>query len=90
MGELARRSGLSKQAMTTLARVMERRKLIARRRDPGDARASRVYLTPRTRRFQRVVEGILRGLDRLVESRMTRAEKAQVASSLKKLMTLKR
>jgi DNA-binding MarR family transcriptional regulator len=90
MGELARRSGLSKQAMTTLARVMERRKLIARRRDPGDARASRVYLTPRTCRFQGVVEGILRGLDRLVERRMTRAEKAQVASALKKLTTLKR
>ncbi len=90
MGELARRSGLSKQAMTTLARVMERRKLITRRRDPSDARASRVHLTPRTHRFKAVVQQILQTMDRLVETRMTRIQKAQVAASLKKLMTLRR
>jgi len=90
MGELARRSRLSKQTMTALIRVMEQRKLILRRRDPADARASRIYLTPRTRRFKAVVEGILREMDELVEARLTSGRKAQVAAALKLLMNLTR
>jgi DNA-binding MarR family transcriptional regulator len=88
MGELARRSRLSKQAMTALVKVMERRRLIVRRRDPTDARASLIYLTPRTRRFKVVAEGILRKMDKLVEARLKPGRKAQVAVSLKALMNL--
>src|SRR5690349_10635609 len=70
MGELAKRSKLSKQTMTTLIRVMEQRRLILRRRDLIDARAFRIYLTPRTRRFKAVAEDILREMDELVEARL--------------------
>ena len=47
MGELARRSRLSKQTMTTLVRLAERDGLVARQPDPADARATLVSLTPR-------------------------------------------
>ena len=90
MGELARRSRLSKQAMTALVKVMERRKLIARRRDRTDARASRIYLTPRTRRFKAVAERILREMDDFVDAKLTPERKEQVAASLKTLMNLMR
>src|ERR671919_2504205 len=46
MGELARRSRLSKQTMTTLVRLAERDGLVQRRPDPADGRAARVHLTP--------------------------------------------
>lgn len=88
MGDLARRSRLSKQTMTALIKVMERRRLISRRRDPADARASRIYLTPRTRRFRVIAERILWEMDERVEARLTRKRKAQVAASLKTLMNL--
>jgi DNA-binding MarR family transcriptional regulator len=90
MGELAERSRLSKQTMTALIRVMEHRRLILRRPDPSDARASRIYLTPRTRRFKAVVEGILRELDELVEARLTSGRKTQITAALKTLMNLTR
>ena len=41
MGELARRSRLSKQTMTTLVRLVERDGLVTREPDPVDARAVR-------------------------------------------------
>ena len=44
MGELARRSRLSKQTMTTLVRRVERDGLVSRRVDPADARATLVFL----------------------------------------------
>src|ERR671911_1681773 len=47
MGELARRSRLSKQTMTTLVRSVEQAGLVAREPDSADGRASRVFLTPR-------------------------------------------
>jgi len=90
MGEMAKRSRLSKQTMTALINVMEDRKLILRRRDPTDARAFRIYLTPRTRRFKAVAEGILREMDELVAVRLTSGRKAQVTAALKMLMDLKR
>src|SRR2546422_9238173 len=54
LSELAARSRLSKQAMTTLVRTLEARRLIVRRPDPDDGRAARVCLTPRARRFQEI------------------------------------
>lgn len=90
MGELAKRSRLSKQTMTALIRVMEKRRLILRCRDPIDARASRIYLTPRTLRFRAVVEKILREMDELVEARLTSKLKAQVTAALQTLMKLTR
>ena len=62
MGELARRAHLSKQTMTTLARLLERDGLITRRPDDTDARATRVFLTRRATAFAPAAENILASL----------------------------
>src|SRR2546429_5569120 len=72
LSELAARSRLSKQAMTTLVRTLEARRLIVRRPDPDDGRAARVYLTPRARRFHATAEHVLATLDRRVGQRVSR------------------
>jgi DNA-binding MarR family transcriptional regulator len=90
MGELAKRSKLSKQTMTTLIKTMEHRRLILRRRDLIDARAFRIYLTPRARRFKAVAEDILQQMDELVEARLGPGRKTRVTQALKNLMNLKR
>jgi DNA-binding MarR family transcriptional regulator len=59
MGELARRAHLSKQTMTTLARLLERDGLVTRRPDDTDARATRVFLTGRATAFAPAAEDIL-------------------------------
>src|ERR671923_2139939 len=48
MGEIANRSRLAKQTMTTLVRLMERDGLVERERDPEDARAFRIRLSDRS------------------------------------------
>lgn len=70
MGELARRARLSKQTMTTLVRLMERNGLVRRERDQLDARAFRILLTERSRRFRPVAEEVLGELDALVLQRV--------------------
>src|SRR5919201_943190 len=69
MGELARRSRLSKQTMTTLVRLAERDGLVVRLVDPSDARATLVRLTPRARRFRAVAENVLTELEEVVAAR---------------------
>jgi len=76
IGELARRSRLSKQTMTTMVRLLEREQLVRRERDPDDGRAYRIVLTAEARRFEPVAERILAelgalALERLGESRLT-------------------
>ena len=69
VGELARRAGLSKQTLTTMVRLLERDGLVSRRRDPDDARASRIHLTARAKRFRPVAESVLEELEELVAPR---------------------
>jgi DNA-binding MarR family transcriptional regulator len=66
MGELGRRARLSKQTVTTMVRLLERDGLVTRRVDPHDARAARVHLTARSRRFRPVAEAVLAELEELV------------------------
>jgi DNA-binding MarR family transcriptional regulator len=54
---------LSKQTMTTMARALERAGLVERRPDPGDARATRLFLTERARSFRPVAERVLADLE---------------------------
>jgi DNA-binding MarR family transcriptional regulator len=70
MGELARRSRLSKQTMTTMVRLLEREQLVRRRRDPEDARAFRIVLTAKARRFRPVAERTLAELGELARARL--------------------
>jgi len=59
VGELARRSRLTKQTMTMMVRAVETAGLVRTRPDPEDGRACRVWLTAEARRFQPVAERIL-------------------------------
>jgi DNA-binding MarR family transcriptional regulator len=88
MGELARRSRLSKQTMTTLVRLVEREGLARRERDPEDGRAFRVWLTARSAGFRPVVEEALRELDELVAARLSPAARSALGESLKGVMQL--
>ena len=88
MGELARRSRLSKQTMTTLVRLMERGGLVTRRRDPTDGRAVLVHLTARSHRFRPVAEDVLAELDGLVRARLPADALQSLDPALKGVMSL--
>ena len=80
MGELARRARLSKQTMTTMVRLLERDGLVSRETDATDARATRIYLTPRAREFRPVAEEVLGDLDALVDANLG-ARRARAAAA---------
>lgn len=88
MSELARRARLSKQTLTTMARLLERDGLVTRRSDPDDARATRVVLTRRATRFRTVAEAVLRDLDAQVVRTLGQAEAARLRRSLTLLADL--
>jgi DNA-binding MarR family transcriptional regulator len=88
MGELARRARLSKQSMTEMIRRLERDGLVERRPDPADGRASLIYLTPRSRRFEPIAASTLRELDQIVRKRLSARHVAELRSALTKLMEL--
>jgi len=88
MGELGRRAHLSKQTMTTLIEVMERKGLIRRKRDPLDARAFRIYLTKRSRRFREAARKVLREMDRITELCLRKEQIRILKANLRALMEL--
>ncbi len=88
MGQLARRARLSKQTMTTMIRRLENDGLVERRPDPGDARASLIFLTARSRRFKPVAAATLRELDKLARRRLSGERLAAVRDALRQLMEL--
>jgi DNA-binding MarR family transcriptional regulator len=88
MGELARRARLSKQTMTSMIRLLERDGLVERRSDPSDARASLIFLTARSRRFEPVAAATLRELDKLARRRLGPERIAAAKEALRQLMEL--
>jgi MarR family transcriptional regulator, organic hydroperoxide resistance regulator len=88
MGELARRSRLSKQTMTTLVRLAERDGLVARQPDPADARATLVSLTPRGRAFRAVADDVLEELASRVAQELGAAQAAELKRLLRGVMDL--
>jgi DNA-binding MarR family transcriptional regulator len=88
MGELARRSRLSKQTMTTMIRRLEQDRLVERRPDPHDARASLIFLTRRSRRFEPVAAATLGELEALVRRRLSAQRLAAVRRALRELVAL--
>ena len=83
MGELARRSRLSKQTMTTMVRLLERDGLVRREPDRDDGRASRIVLTAKARRFAPVAERTLAELGTLAQERLGERRLATVKHALK-------
>jgi DNA-binding MarR family transcriptional regulator len=88
MGELARRARLSKQTMTQLVRRLERDGLVERRPDPSDARASLIFLTPRSRRFEPVAAAALQELDKAARRRLGARRVGELKDELRELMEL--
>jgi DNA-binding MarR family transcriptional regulator len=83
IGELARRSRLSKQTMTTMVRLLERDGLVRRQRDPADGRAIRVVLTAKARRFEPVAEHTLEELAVRAQQRLGEGRLRVVKHALK-------
>jgi DNA-binding MarR family transcriptional regulator len=88
MGELARRSGLSKQAMTTLVRSVEEAGLVARVRDVEDGRAFRVSLTARGCDLRPIAERVLADLAARVRDRLSDDQLSTLFTSLRKVVEL--
>jgi DNA-binding MarR family transcriptional regulator len=88
MGELARRARLSKQTMTQMIRRLERDGLVERRPDPSDARASLIFLSPRSRGFEPVAAETLADIDRLVRRRLSPQRVREVKEALREVMDL--
>ena len=88
MGELARRSRLTKQTMTTLVRLAERDGLVARRPDPADARATLVSLTPRAESFRAVADAVLGALASRVAQQLGAVQAAELERLLKGVIDL--
>jgi DNA-binding MarR family transcriptional regulator len=88
MGELARRARLSKQTMTTMIRRLEGDRLVERRPDPQDARASLIFLTPRSRQFEPVAAATLSELDTLARGQLSAQRVAAVKEALRELVEL--
>jgi DNA-binding MarR family transcriptional regulator len=72
--------------MTELVRRLERNGLVERRADPGDARASLVFLTERSRAFQPVAARTLADLDRLARERLDDEGAEALRAALRKLV----
>ena len=88
MGELARRSRLTKQTMTTLVRLAERDGLVAREPDPADARAVLVSLTARAESFRTVADATLGALGSRVAKELGATRAAELERLLKGVMDL--
>ena len=63
IGELTRRSRLTKQTMTTMVRAVEAIRFVRQEPDAEDRRATRVLLTAQARRFQPAAERILERIE---------------------------
>lgn len=86
VGELAVRARLSKQTMTTMIRRLERDGLVEARLDPSDARATRVYLTAQSRRFEPVATEVLSELHRRVGRALGAARADELKDALRDLI----
>jgi DNA-binding MarR family transcriptional regulator len=86
MSALATRARLAKQTMTTLVRVVERSGLVRRRPDPDDARATRVELTARGRRFKPVASRELARLEERIVTRLGERRTAALRAALTQLL----
>jgi DNA-binding MarR family transcriptional regulator len=88
MGEIARRSRLSKQTVTTLVRLCEREGLVERAPDPADGRATIVSLTAKSRAFEPAAERVLARLERETDARLGPRRAATTRRALAELAEL--
>jgi DNA-binding MarR family transcriptional regulator len=90
MGQIATRSRLSKQTITTLVRRVAAAGLVRRREDPADGRAARIELTRRAREFGPVAGRVVDELEAEVAAELTASELAALRRALRKITELRR
>jgi DNA-binding MarR family transcriptional regulator len=88
LGEIATRSRLSKQTITTLVRGVIAAGLVRRRDDPSDGRATRIELTPRSIAFAPVAAEVVSGLERQVQALLSEEEYRALRLGLRTVMEL--
>jgi DNA-binding MarR family transcriptional regulator len=88
IGEIARRSRLSKQTMTTMVRLLERDGLVERRDDPADGRASLIFLAPRAREFRPIAERAVAELREAASAALSAAQERELRGALRELAAL--
>jgi DNA-binding MarR family transcriptional regulator len=88
LGELARRARLSKQTLTTMARLLERDGLVTRDPDHDDARAVRVWLTPHAHELRPVAEQALAGIEQALAERIGEDGAGELGQLLRELIAL--
>jgi MarR family transcriptional regulator, organic hydroperoxide resistance regulator len=88
MGEIAGRSRLSKQTITTLVRRVIRAGLARREDDPRDGRAARIELTDRAWEFAPVAADVVRELERRVMAELSEREYRALRKGLRSVTQL--
>ena len=74
--------------MTQMVKQLETERLVERRIDPDDARASRIYLSTRARRLEPVAAEVLKDLDSLARRRLTAQGVVDLKAALRKVLEL--
>jgi DNA-binding MarR family transcriptional regulator len=88
MGEIASRSSLSKQTITSLVRRVADAGLIRRLNDPRDGRASRIELTDRALAFAPVAAEVVAELEALAAESLTTGGLRAMRKGLHRLIDL--
>jgi DNA-binding MarR family transcriptional regulator len=88
IGELAERSHLAKQTMTTMVRAVQRAGLVDCQPDPGDARATQVHLTRRGHALRPIAARTVAQLEQLVAMRLGERRTATLRAWLSQLAEL--
>jgi DNA-binding MarR family transcriptional regulator len=76
--------------MTQLIRQLEGEGLVERRPDSEDARASRIYLTRRARRFEPVSADVVAELERLARQNLGGRRVGDLKKALRELLDVAR
>lgn len=85
-GELASRLHVATPTVVKSATRMATAGLVARRRDPADARLVRLYLTDRARMVRGAIEWERDDLERRATATLTSAERSHLLSALTKII----
>ena len=88
LSDVAKRAGLSKQAISGVVQLCEQDGLVVRERDPDDGRAYRLRLSKRGREFRSVAEKALEDLDDELVRSLGRNDHAALRRALKGVIEL--
>ena len=85
MGDLSETTSIEVSTLTRLVDTMEKKGLVARRRDAGDARAVALHVTPAGRRLTRRVLPIAERYERVALDGFSAAETSALKTALRRL-----